>query len=445
MQLIPTFSTLLSILILAVSLQTHIHAVPTTPPHDLPSNTTLRRSHLSARVPPQQAPQQPPPAIVLPVGIIGRDALYYTQLNIGTNPRPFNLVIDSGSQTFWVNSESQRNLGTRNGIGPHSSTTFTLRQPPKSWSTSYADDSGVSGKVARDTVHVRGTAVLPNFSFGTGETLTGIMDTLGGDGVIGFSVGPSRATGAPTLVEALTFARLIPAAKSGWKLPRLADGGQGGEIMLGGVNPALFVPPLVTVPADRSARDWRIRIDGVSVQGVQVAGQRTGILDSGANVIGVPSADAAALHAHIADCIELLDGNFLIPCDSRPLVVIGIGANSWPMRASDLVGDEVVHPEVPQGMCRSRIEVANTRKWLVGSPFLKNVYHVLDVTARKVIMLENSFPGGKISGIYGSIADGTQYDIEFDFGGGAGMGYCSAAAKSQKAGCNTMTGSQSNN
>ncbi|TFY57268.1 hypothetical protein EVG20_g8612 [Dentipellis fragilis] len=58
---------------------------------------------------------------------------------------------------------------------------------------------------------------------------------------------------------------------------------------------------------------------------------------------------------------------------------------------------------------------------------------------------QNSSQGGKISGIYRSIADGTQYDIKFDFAGAAGTDYCSPAAKSQKTGCNTLTGSQSNN
>ncbi|TFY57270.1 hypothetical protein EVG20_g8610, partial [Dentipellis fragilis] len=221
MQLIPTFSTLLSSILLPASLPAHIHAAPTTHnarPHGLPSNTTLglRRSNLFARVPPQQAPQAaPPPAIVLPLAIIGLDELYYTQLTIGTNPRPFSLVVDSGSRTFWVNDEDQRNLGTKNSIGPHSSTTLTPVQPLRTWSTTYSEGGGVSGKVVRDTVHIRGAAVLPNFPFGTGERLTGQIGTFGEEGMIGLSLTPYTCTalaahGRPSLVEALAAAHLLP-------------------------------------------------------------------------------------------------------------------------------------------------------------------------------------------------------------------------------------------
>ncbi|KAA1478039.1 acid protease [Dentipellis sp. KUC8613] len=383
MQLIPTFSTLLSSILLAASLPTHIYAAPTTrnaPPHDLTSNTT----HLFARVPPQQAPQQPPPAILLPLAIIGLDELYYTQLSIGTNPRPFNLVVDSGSQTFWVNDETQPNLGNKNSIGPHRSTTLRQLQPPRTWSTTYSDGGSVAGTVVFDNVNIRGAAILPNFPFGTGQRLTGLIGTVGEDGMIGFGVGPSPHTGGLTLVEALATAGLIPAAISGWKLPRHADGGQGGELVLGGVNPASFVPPLTTVPADLTAGDYRFRIDNVFVQRRQAIGARTGIIDCGANEITMPVADAAAFHTPITGAIPLSDGNFLIPCNSRAVVIFTIGGKGWPVRTSDLVGDAFTHPQVPPGMCRSLVAAANTQVVLVGSPFLKNVYHVLDRDGRSV-------------------------------------------------------------
>ncbi|KAA1478041.1 hypothetical protein DENSPDRAFT_787508, partial [Dentipellis sp. KUC8613] len=122
----------------------------------------------------------------------------------------------------------------------------------------------------------------------------------------------------------------------------------------------------------------------VFVQGAQAVGARTGIVDSGANEVAVPAADAAAFHARVPGRIALSDGNFLVPCGSRAVVIFRIGGKGWPVRTSDLVGDAFAHPQVPPGMCKSLLVVANTRVWLVGSPFLKNVYHVLDVGRRSV-------------------------------------------------------------
>ncbi|KAA1479406.1 hypothetical protein DENSPDRAFT_846232 [Dentipellis sp. KUC8613] len=65
---------------------------------------------------------------------------------------------------------------------------------------------------------------------------------------------------------------------------------------------------------------------------------------------------------------------------------------------------------------------------------------------------QNSVQGGKISGVYlkknsnavDKVADGSQFDIKFNFGKGAvGTGYCAPNAATMT--CKTLTGSQQDN
>lgn len=87
----------------------------------------------------------------------------------------------------------------------------------------------------------------------------------------------------PTLLQSLYKANLIPGPIVSYKLPRLADGYNDGEMTLGGMNPKRYNhKTLVTKKNVNEFGFW-----GVAVDGIQVGAQdmnwfnRTVVLDTG--------------------------------------------------------------------------------------------------------------------------------------------------------------------
>ncbi|KAA1478801.1 acid protease [Dentipellis sp. KUC8613] len=352
-------------------------------------NVTAAHEHLNvpSNLHPRAAATGPP--FILPIGIVGNDFSYYTQVFIGRNPRPFNVNVDCGSSEFWVMGEDAQNRGDHNGIGPKLS---PGQAPPiAKWATEYEDveSSSLQGFVVRDNVFVSLTAILPNFPFGTAEVMTGSIPTDFEDGIMGFGHSFASRTGAPTIVEALAAARLIPLALSGWKLPRALDGGHGGQISLGAPNTALFnskvmaeVPNIITEQGD-----WRVSVRDMTAGGRSLAqGTRVAMLDTGSNDIFMTFTDAHLVNSQIPGAVQLaVPGEFAIPCNTQARIALGIGKFDWPMDPRDLVGDPIGIPGLPN-MCWSHIlgEDRAEGTFLAGGPFLKNVYFILDIGRNSV-------------------------------------------------------------
>jgi hypothetical protein len=101
---------------------------------------------------------------------------------------------------------------------------------------------------------------------------------------------PSRCTfqgiskqQATTLVEALYNEGLIKDPIVSYKIPRLADGKNDGEMTLGAMNPAKFdTESVVTVPNVNDRGFWEGAVDGVVVNGTDMGWtNRTAIFDTG--------------------------------------------------------------------------------------------------------------------------------------------------------------------
>lgn len=89
--------------------------------------------------------------------------------------------------------------------------------------------------------------------------------------------------GTTTLVEALQKAGHIKDAITSYKIPRLADGKNDGEMTLGAMNPAKYDPQtLVTVPNVNPLGFWEATIGGVKVNGKDMGWKnRSAIMDTG--------------------------------------------------------------------------------------------------------------------------------------------------------------------
>ncbi|TFY66622.1 hypothetical protein EVG20_g4465 [Dentipellis fragilis] len=387
MQFSSSFGALLSSVLLAISMPSAINALPTG------ARATQVYCFLAKRLSHNLTARAPTPIRLglQPIFDANYEQGYTASINIGTNAAVFNVLVDSGSHELWVMSEDAEGLGSRNSIGETSSTSFRRSDDP--FNTGYEEGSFVDGFVATDNVKVGGQT-LPTFRFGVASSVEGKITKQDFDGVMGFGKSTASDVKGPTVVEALAAAKVIPAAISGWRIARHAEGDIG-EVLLGAVNTQLFDSArkvtMKNVVTDESGDGFfRMTISSVSVDGAAVdnVANSVGVVDAGTSAIYLPGDDAIEIMAHFPEAVPVpFPGGigFAIPCDNQQGISLTIGGTAWPIDPRDLVAFAL--PRIGENMCRCAIVgEEDATQWVIGIPFLKNVYHSLDV-ANDAIML----------------------------------------------------------
>jgi len=327
----------------------------------------------------------------LALDIEGPDVGYVAQVQIGTPPKTFVILMDSGSADFWVGSENCQSeagggCGQHQFLGEKSSSTFVDTKVP--FNVSYGTGN-VAGTIVRDNVVLAGLQ-LTNHTFGTAntESIDFSSDSTLFDGLMGLAQSGLSNQGVPTPVESLNIANLIPAAITSYKISRLADQKNDGEITFGGLDTTKFdVKTQVTIPNVNQRGFWEGAVDSFTVDGQDSGLQgRTAILDTGTTLIVAPAADAAVIHNMIPGSRPDGQGGFIIPCTTNASVALTFGGQSFAIDSRDIT-PVPVNPADPTGDCQSGItagDVGANTEWLVGDVFLKNAYYSTNVNQNTI-------------------------------------------------------------
>ncbi|KAJ6631027.1 aspartic peptidase domain-containing protein [Mycena sp. CBHHK59/15] len=304
----------------------------------------------------------------------GSDTSFVTAVSIGTPARQFIIILDSGSGDFWVGSDTCKSLsgggcGNHTALGEASSSSFVNTK--KTWSVTYGSGAA-AGDLVQDTVILAGMK-LENHVFGIAhnqsESFTKDRDA---DGLMGLGKAGLSNQNTPTPVESLAKAGLINAAITSYRLPRLIDQIDNGEVTFGGLDESKFdTSSLVTLNATNSAF-WVINMETVTVNGkeISIAG-KTALMDTGTTLLGVPPKDAAAIHAKIPGAQLLNSGQYKVPCNTTASVALTFRGTSFPIDKKDLPFASFGRTT---GDCQSGISsmigTSNPEQWLVGDTFL---------------------------------------------------------------------------
>lgn len=198
---------------------------------------------------------------------------------------------------------------------------------------------------------------------------------------------------ALTPVESLAQAGLINDAITSFKISRVADGKNDGEVTFGGLDTSKFDPnSLVTFANVNQQGFWEGSMTAVSVNGQDLGLQgRTAILDTGTTLIVAPTADAAAVHAAIPGSQSDGQGGFTIPCTTTASVALTFGGQSFAIETQDLLFAPVDANNL-QGNCVSGISSGNiggANEWLVSITFDLDVQKFL---SEFLILMVSLFP-----------------------------------------------------
>ena len=175
-----------------------------------------------------------------------------------------------------------------------------------------------------------------------------------------------------TPIEALASNGLVQDAITSYKISRLADNLNDGEITFGGLDATKFDPATLTSFANVSPVGfWEGAVDAFTVDGQDTGLQgRTAILDTGTTLIIAPPTDAAAVHALIPGAQSDGQGGFTIPCTTTASVALTFAGQEFAIDPRDLLFAPV-DPNDLTGDCISGIssgQIGGATEWLVRFP-----------------------------------------------------------------------------
>jgi hypothetical protein len=322
----------------------------------------------------------------LGLDIEANDIGYLATVQMGTPPRDFLILMDSGSADLWVGAENCQSengggCGNHKFLGPQSSQTFVDSNRP--FSVTYGTGS-VSGNIISDNLAIAGLQLNKHvFGVASTESVEFSDDATPFDGLMGLAKSTLSNQQTATPIEALADQGLVKAAVIGYKISRQADNKNDGEITFGDVDPTKFNPETaVTLANVNNQGFWEANLDAVSVNGVDLGFEgRTAILDTGTSLMVIPQADAEKIHAQIPGAQADGQGGFTVPCNTQAQVALTFGGQAFAIDPRD-IAFQPLDANDPNGDCVSGIASGNiggANEWLVGDTFLKNAYFATDV------------------------------------------------------------------
>ncbi|KAI0050468.1 aspartic peptidase A1 [Auriscalpium vulgare] len=326
----------------------------------------------------------------LGLDIEDNDVGYIATVQIGTPPRDFKLLMDSGSADLWVGgegcqSEDGGDCGNHVFLGELTSSSFVDTKKP--FQVAYGSGRA-AGNIITDNLSFGGLT-LPNHTFGAAaqESVDFSDDSTPFDGLMGLALSSLSEQKVLTPVESLAKAGLIKAPITSYKISRLDDLDNDGEITFGGLDGTKFDPKtLVNVPNVNQNGFWEAAVDGVSIDGSDLGLQnRTAILDTGTTLFIVPSNDAGAILGAIPGSKTDGQGGFTVPCNFNNSIALTFGGQQFSIDPRDIAlqnGDGKSEGDCSSGITAGT--VGGAQEWLVGDVFLKNAYYSTNVADNSI-------------------------------------------------------------
>ncbi|KAH7884652.1 aspartic peptidase A1 [Phlebopus sp. FC_14] len=330
----------------------------------------------------------------LGLAIEADDVAYIASVQIGTPPQNFNILMDSGSADFWVGAENcqsqQGGCGNHTFLGTQSSSSFV--QNNTQFQVTYGSGA-VAGQLCQDNVVMAGLA-LNNHSFGvaTQESVQFASSSVPFDGLMGLAKSTLSQQKVQTPVEALAANGLISSAITSFKISRLADQLNDGEITFGGLDSTKFdANTLATFPNVNAQGFWEGAVDAITVNGADTGlTGRTAILDTGTTLILAPPSDAQAIIQGMGGTCD--QQQCTVPCTGNASLALSFGNASFAIDPRDMAVLPV-NPNDPTGDCTAGIQpgqIGAATEWLVGDVFLKNAYFSVDVNKNQISLAKLS-------------------------------------------------------
>ncbi|KAI8924712.1 aspartic peptidase domain-containing protein, partial [Entophlyctis helioformis] len=309
-------------------------------------------------------------------------------LEVGTPPQPLNVMLDTGSFTFWVRS-------TRCYLGNACRTSAAQYNPLRSSTfrnstaveieRTYGDGTRVRCEINEDRLTFAGITV-PNQKV---CVVTGLQTSTSAreDGLLG--LGPPQ-TRDPVEVFPNLRGSFPASAVSFWydrnvNSLDVATGivPNGGEVAFGLPDPARFTGEWSWLPIDQSTKHWAVTMDSVVVDGRTVpveAADATTIMDTGTTLIILPYNVFRVINNRMGGKSAGGNGVYTLDCKTvRSLPPVTFNLNGKPFT---LTWDMQFY--VVREYCVSAFGTVPNLPAILGVAFLRHFYTTFDYDNARV-------------------------------------------------------------
>jgi len=290
--------------------------------------------------------------------------------------------MDTGSSDIFVPNKDCTSATCRNHNVFDSTKSSTFKNEGNPWNITFGIGSA-SGVTGIENVKI-GDFTAKNQIFGLADNLSDDNIPFVHDGVLGlaFDTLNTLDNGSPTLISNLINQQQMNPLFS-FHLSRTSDFNDQGTLTLGGVDTDNFKGDItfnnvLDTPGINTKGFWLINLDDASVNGKSLSlTGRKAIIDTGTSVMLLPDSDAAEVNGQIPGAtFDSTAGAFIIPCENKNVVALKFGGVSFAIDPRDLI----VMPINGTSCVSSILPGFNQNDtWLVGVPFIKNVYSVFNV------------------------------------------------------------------
>ncbi|KAL1405695.1 hypothetical protein Q8F55_007361 [Vanrija albida] len=338
-------------------------------------------------------------SVPVPAESIQNDAMYLSDVPIGTPAQVVALDFDTGSSDLWTFSTELPAATQKNhsNFDPKKSSTWQPLQG-YTWAISYGDKSSASGNVGLDVVDLGGLKVK-NQAVELAQKLSSQFATGTGDGLLGLgfsSINTVRPRQQLTPVDNLIQQGTLPPGAQLFTSAFYSDRDLGKESFytFGWVDQDLVKASGKAIdwtPIDNSGGWFQVPSTSAQVNGKSVSVPRnTAILDTGTTLALVSDSVVKALYAQIPGAkYNTSYQGWTIPlgitAEQLPKFSLAIGDTQFVIQPEDLVFTPVDNKSW-YGSVQSR---GDNDFDILGDAFLKSVYTIWDQGNLRVGLVPN--------------------------------------------------------
>ncbi|ETI20900.1 hypothetical protein G647_07243 [Cladophialophora carrionii CBS 160.54] len=327
--------------------------------------------------------------------------LYFIDVNIGTPPQPFSLLLDTGSSDTWVPSTDASicvyGRCEHGAYVKNMSSTYSLVEEG-TFFLQYADLTYAKGDYFTDVLSFSEAVSITN------TTMTNANDTDNTQGVMG--LGFRKNLASLRNGEILDFRTVPEQLKAQGHIDRVAyslyldsSDDNRGSILFGGIDPTRYTGELVALPLstdqDGEYSEFRVALtqmsihDGNSTRALtQPSFSKPALLDSGTTLSNLPQDVINVITEGLGATLDEDTATRYVPCSYRQsnasLVYTfgGLDGVNVSVSLSELIseqlGDESMYSDGTPA-CALRIALAGDGDVILGDSFLRSAYVVYDL------------------------------------------------------------------
>ncbi|GAB1867616.1 Lysosomal aspartic protease [Camponotus japonicus] len=306
---------------------------------------------------------------------------------IGTPQQEFKVMFDTGSANLWVFSKNCTTPACSKHNQYDSARSETYNSVTNNGHFIFIDLSYggfyARGFLSTDIVNVANLNVR-NQIFAEAVCISNedLLNRQKIDGLLGLSYSNISVDGITPVFDNMIEQGLVSSRIFSFYLNREISADLGGELILGGSDPAYYEGDFTYIPVTVKGY-WQITIDRIKMKSEDLCEESCqAIVDTGSSLILGPELDIANIYTLIGvDERKRLDCNRIFQLPTIRFIMGG--------KAFDLTGkDYIIRPQRNKNICITLFletkKFGNEVKWILGMPFIGRYYTEFDMEKDRV-------------------------------------------------------------